>query len=95
MQKVGIPSEVEDHSFSFDIRNIIFGQDSLKLFINVVIMNTKSRKAGIRMLVVTTENIKGYKVKEVKGQAFGVLVRSRGLGGNVIWRVKKCADAIL
>ncbi|MGE5370739.1 MAG: heavy metal-binding domain-containing protein [Solirubrobacterales bacterium] len=36
------------------------------------------------MLVVTTENVKGYTVKEVKGQAFGVVVRSRGLGGNII-----------
>lgn len=36
------------------------------------------------MLVVTTENIKGYKVTDVKGQAFGVIVRSRGLGGNVV-----------
>jgi uncharacterized protein YbjQ (UPF0145 family) len=36
------------------------------------------------MLVVTTENIKGYKVTDVKGQVFGVVVRSRGLGGNVI-----------
>lgn len=36
------------------------------------------------MLVVTTENIKGYKVTDVKGQSFGVVVRSRGLGGNII-----------
>lgn len=36
------------------------------------------------MLVVTTENIKGYKVTEVKGQVFGLIVRSRGLGGNII-----------
>lgn len=36
------------------------------------------------MLVVTTENIKGYTIKEVKGQVFGVVVRSRGLGGNII-----------
>lgn len=36
------------------------------------------------MLVVTTENIVGYKVKEVKGQVFGLIVRSRGLGGNII-----------
>ena len=36
------------------------------------------------MLVVTTENIVGYKVKEVKGQVFGLVVRSRGLGGNII-----------
>jgi len=31
------------------------------------------------MLVVTTENVPGYRVKEVKGQVFGVVVRSRGL----------------
>ncbi|MGE5405864.1 MAG: YbjQ family protein [Candidatus Saccharibacteria bacterium] len=36
------------------------------------------------MIVVTTENIKGYVVKEVKGQVFGVVVRSRGLGGNIV-----------
>lgn len=36
------------------------------------------------MLVVTTENIKGYKVVEVKGQVFGLIVRSRGLGGNIM-----------
>lgn len=35
------------------------------------------------MIVVTTENISGYKVKEVKGQVFGLVVRSRGLGGNI------------
>ena len=36
------------------------------------------------MLVVTTENITGYRVLEVKGQVFGVVVRSRGLGGNIM-----------
>jgi len=36
------------------------------------------------MLVVTTENISGYRVVEVKGQVFGVVVRSRGLAGNVM-----------
>ena len=36
------------------------------------------------MIIVTTENISGYKVKEVKGQVFGLIVRSRGLGGNII-----------
>lgn len=36
------------------------------------------------MIVVTTENIKGYQVKEVKGQVFGLIVRSRGLGGNIV-----------
>jgi uncharacterized protein YbjQ (UPF0145 family) len=36
------------------------------------------------MLIVTTEKITGYKVIEVKGQVFGLIVRSRGLGGNII-----------
>src|ERR1700732_4244652 len=36
------------------------------------------------MLVVTTENVPHYRVTEVKGQCFGVVVRSRGLGGNIM-----------
>lgn len=36
------------------------------------------------MLVTTTENIAGYRVLEVKGQVFGVVVRSRGLAGNLL-----------
>ena len=36
------------------------------------------------MIVVTTENLTGWQVREVKGQVFGVVVRSRGLGGNIM-----------
>ena len=36
------------------------------------------------MIIVTTENITGYNVKEVKGQVFGLVVRSRGLGGTLM-----------
>lgn len=36
------------------------------------------------MLIVTTENVPGYRVREVKGQVFGVVVRSRGIGGNIM-----------
>ncbi len=36
------------------------------------------------MMVVTTENIAGHRVVEVRGQCFGVVVRSRGLGGNIM-----------
>jgi len=35
------------------------------------------------MLVTTTEQIPGYRVVEVKGSVFGVVVRSRGLVGNI------------
>ena len=36
------------------------------------------------MLVVTTENVPGHTVTQVLGQVFGVVVRSRGLGGNIV-----------
>lgn len=40
------------------------------------------------MMVVTTENIEGYKIVEVKGPAFGLIVRSRGLGGDIMAGLK-------
>lgn len=36
------------------------------------------------MLVVTTPDISGETIVETLGQAFGVVVRSRGLGGNLV-----------
>src|SRR3569623_519582 len=36
------------------------------------------------MLVVTTENVGGHRIAESLGQVFGVVVRSRGLGGNMM-----------
>jgi uncharacterized protein YbjQ (UPF0145 family) len=36
------------------------------------------------MIIVTTENIAGYRIAETKGQVFGLVVRSRGIGGNVM-----------
>ena len=36
------------------------------------------------MLVVTTENVPGHRVVATKGQCFGVVVRGRGIGGNII-----------
>ena len=36
------------------------------------------------MIVATSERVAGYKVKQTLGQVFGVVVRSRGLGGNII-----------
>lgn len=35
------------------------------------------------MIVVTSETVAGQKVRETLGQVFGVVVRSRGLGGNL------------
>ncbi|MBM7649239.1 uncharacterized protein YbjQ (UPF0145 family) [Bacillus ectoiniformans] len=40
------------------------------------------------MLVVTTENIPGYKVTEVKGTCFGLIVRSRGIGADIMAQFK-------
>ena len=36
------------------------------------------------MLVATTENVPGYRRTKTVGQCFGVVVRSRGVGGNII-----------
>ena len=43
-----------------------------------------SQKATAPVLVTTTERPAGYEVKQALGQVFGVVVRSRGLGGNVM-----------
>ena len=43
------------------------------------------------MLVVTTENVPGKRVREVKGQVFGVVVRSRGIGGNLMAGLRSLA----
>ena len=36
------------------------------------------------LLVTTTERPTGYEVKQALGQVFGVVVRSRGIGGNIM-----------
>lgn len=36
------------------------------------------------MLIVTTEKVAGFRVSRTIGQVFGVVVRSRGLGGNIM-----------
>src|SRR3954447_22104877 len=43
------------------------------------------------MIVVTAENIPGYRVVEAYGQCFGLVVRSRGLGGNILASLRSIA----
>jgi len=43
------------------------------------------------MLVATTETVAGYRVQETIGQAFGVVVRSRGIGGNIMASLRSIA----
>ena len=43
------------------------------------------------MIVVTTENVPGHRVVEVKGHCFGVVVRSRGLAGNIMAGLRSLA----
>jgi uncharacterized protein YbjQ (UPF0145 family) len=40
------------------------------------------------VIVSTTENITGRRVREVKGQVFGLVVRSRGLAGNIMAQLR-------
>ncbi|MBW4093438.1 MAG: heavy metal-binding domain-containing protein [Proteobacteria bacterium] len=35
------------------------------------------------MLVITSETVAGQRVRQTLGQCFGVVVRSRGIGGNL------------
>jgi uncharacterized protein YbjQ (UPF0145 family) len=35
------------------------------------------------MIIVTTEEVAGHRIVETKGEVFGLVVRSRGLGGNI------------
>jgi uncharacterized protein YbjQ (UPF0145 family) len=43
------------------------------------------------MLVVTTEQVAGHRVRQTLGQCFGVVVRSRGLGGNIMAGLRSIA----
>jgi uncharacterized protein YbjQ (UPF0145 family) len=35
------------------------------------------------MKIVTTDVIEGYEIVEILGEVFGLVVRSRGIGGNI------------
>jgi uncharacterized protein YbjQ (UPF0145 family) len=48
------------------------------------LITRRSTDAEQAMLVVTTETVAGHRVTDIKGQCFGVVVRSRGLGGNIM-----------
>ena len=43
------------------------------------------------MLIATTERVAGQRVKQTLGQVFGVVVRSRGLGGNILAGLRSIA----
>jgi uncharacterized protein YbjQ (UPF0145 family) len=36
------------------------------------------------MFVVTSEHVTDHRITETKGQVFGLVVRSRGIGGNIM-----------
>ena len=43
------------------------------------------------MLIVTSEQIAGQRVVKTLGQCFGVVVRSRGIGGNIMAGLRSLA----
>ena len=43
------------------------------------------------MIVATTPFIAGHRVAETKGQVFGLVVRSRGIGGNLMAGLRSIA----
>ena len=40
------------------------------------------------MIIATAPYVAGYRVQETKGQVFGLVVRSRGLGGNLMASIR-------
>lgn len=52
-------------------------------------MSQSTSKASL--LVTTTERPAGYDVTQALGQVFGVVVRSRGLGGNIMAGLRSLA----
>ena len=40
------------------------------------------------LIVATTESLAGYRVERTLGQVFGVVVRSRGMGGNFMAQLR-------
>jgi uncharacterized protein YbjQ (UPF0145 family) len=43
------------------------------------------------MIVVTTESVTSFRITETFGQVFGVVVRSRGIGGNIVAGLRSIA----
>ena len=43
------------------------------------------------MIIATTPFVAGYRVAETRGQVFGLVVRSRGLGGNLVASLRSIA----
>ncbi|PGR17331.1 hypothetical protein COC52_29370 [Priestia megaterium] len=41
------------------------------------------------MIIVTTENVPNYKTVEVKGPVFGLTVRARGIGNDILAGLKE------
>lgn len=40
------------------------------------------------MIITTTEGVAGYEITEVLGTSFGVVVRARGIGGDILASLK-------
>ena len=45
------------------------------------------------MLVATTDTVAGHRVRQTLGQCFGVTVRSRGIGGNIMAGLRTASSA--
>jgi uncharacterized protein YbjQ (UPF0145 family) len=43
------------------------------------------------LIIATTESVAGHRVTQTLGQVFGLVVRSRGLGGNVMAGLRSLA----
>jgi uncharacterized protein YbjQ (UPF0145 family) len=47
------------------------------------------------MIVVTTPYLAGHRIVDTKGMVFGLVVRSRGLGGNLMAGLRSLAGGVI
>lgn len=59
--------------------------------ISFAVERVRAGSGGGVMIVVTTENVAGHRVQTTLGQVFGVVVRSRGIGGNIMAGLRSLA----
>jgi uncharacterized protein YbjQ (UPF0145 family) len=81
---IGFPLIIILHSGEVTQRLLSF---SLHYAPHKHMMIARSKKCScmeVIMIVVTTEGISHFRIVETKGQVFGLVVRSRGLGGNIM-----------
>src|SRR5580700_11535053 len=68
--------------------------DTLAAALSSIMLGSLERAALAKegtLVIATTESVAGHRVSQTLGQVFGVVVRSRGLGGNLMAGLRSLA----